>query len=611
MSVAYDKVRERLREAHLIARDGGEQLTARCPAHDDRNPSLSVRGIEGQVLMYCHAGCETRDIAAALALQMSDLFDDPRGAIYRYPGGRIVRRTPDKSFPQSGDKSDGSLYRSDRIGDVQTVYVTEGEKDVLAAEAAGAVAVCPAMGAGKASKFDWQPLKSRHVVVVADKDDVGRKHAVDVSKQLNGIAASVRIVEAATGKDLADHIASGGTLDDLVMCEPEVETPARVARITWAAQIEPEPVVWAWKPNGAGRIPAGSLCVAAGREGTGKSSFGIWMAAQITRGALPGSFCGKPRRVFYVAVEDSWRHTLVPRLIAAGADLSMVGRLEVVSGFDDDELILSLPHDNALLENTIRQHSAAAVFIDPLMSVIGERIDTHRERDVRSALDPLAKIADRTSAVILGIAHFSKSSGTDAASLITGSGAFKNVPRSAFGFARDEADEDGGRVMTQVKNSLGRDDLPSLAYTIEGREIETPKGVTQTGKFVFLGESDRSVSDVLRDSRNGPDDEDERTEAAAWLTDYLIDSGGEVRANDVIKAGAAAGYSIHVLKRAKKKINAHSTKSGNAWVWQLDVTAPAKEGSAKGAREREPDASALAPLTAPLSDTTLRSGSAA
>lgn len=132
-------------------------------------------------------------------------------------------------------------------------------------------------------------------------------------------------------------------------------------------------------------------------------------------------------------------------MIATGADLSKVGRFEVVS-VDDDELTLSLPHDNTLLENEIREHGAALVVIDPLMSVIGERIDTHREREVRSALDPLARIADRTGCVILGIAHFNKGSGTDAASLITGSGAFKNVPRSVFGFACDDADDNGGRA---------------------------------------------------------------------------------------------------------------------------------------------------------------------
>jgi RecA-family ATPase len=239
--------------------------------------------------------------------------------------------------------------------------------------------------------------------------------------------------------------------------------------------------------------------VAAGREGTGKSSFGIWLAAQITRGLLPGSFYGSPRRVFYVAVEDSWKYTLVPRLLAAGADLDRIGRFGVVSEVGD-ELTLSLPSDNSRLEAEMTRHGVALVVIDPLMSVIGAKIDTHRERDVRTALDPLAKLADRTGSVVLGIAHFNKGGGTDAASLITGSGAFKNVPRSVFGFARDEADDDGGRVMSQVKNSLGRDDLPSLSYLIESAEVETKKGVATTGRFVFTGESERSVAEVLRES---------------------------------------------------------------------------------------------------------------
>ena len=91
--------------------------------------------------------------------------------------------------------------------------------------------------------------------------------------------------------------------------------------LTPASEIEPEPVVWAWEDDGAGRIPAGSLGLFAGREGTGKSSFLIWLSAQITKGTLPGSFKGGPRGVIYVAVEDSWKYTIVPRLMAAGADL--------------------------------------------------------------------------------------------------------------------------------------------------------------------------------------------------------------------------------------------------------------------------------------------------
>lgn len=354
---------------------------------------------------------------------------------------------------------------------------------------------------------------------------------------------------------------------------PDDPAPYRQARITWASTIEPAPVIWAWQPDGDGRIPAGSLSVAAGREGTGKSSFGIWLAAQITRGSLPGSFHGTPRAVFYVAVEDSWRHTLVPRLIAAGADLERVGRFEVVTD-DGDDVVLSLPHDNSLLESAIDTHGVALTVIDPLMSVIGAKIDTHRERDVRTALDPLAKMADRTGSVLLGIAHFNKGAGSDAASLITGSGAFKNVPRSVFGFARDESDDNGGRVMSQVKNSLGRDDLPSLGYAIESFDVPTRTGTATTGRFVLTGTSERSVADILRDARGDSDDNDDRREIDRWLFDYLTSENGSALAAEIQRDGRSQGYSESAIKRARKRIGAASNRQGfgkgsKVW-WTID-----------------------------------------
>jgi AAA domain len=333
---------------------------------------------------------------------------------------------------------------------------------------------------------------------------------------------------------------------------------ARRARITWASEIEPQPVVWAWRVDDHGRIPAGSLSIAAGREGTGKSSFGIWQSAQITNGLLPGSFFGAPRRVLYVAIEDSWKYTLVPRLIAAGADLSKVGRFEVVT-IDEEEVTLSLPLDNSLLEREIVEHEIALVVIDPIMSVISDRIDTHITRDVRRALDPLAKMADRTGAVILGIAHFNKASGTDAATLLSGSHAFRDVPRLLFGFARD--DSDGTRAMTQVKNSLGRDDLPSLSYSIETVVVDTKLGPAETGKFAFTGESDRSVADVLRESRSDGGDPEERRDAASWIKAYLAEAGGTALVKDVLAAGKVVGYAEQTLKNARRKV-ADTDRSG-------------------------------------------------
>lgn len=71
----------------LIARlegvkKSGKGYVARCPAHEDRTPSLSLReGDDGRVLLHCHGGCTTDAVVAALGLSMADLFppsDKPR-----------------------------------------------------------------------------------------------------------------------------------------------------------------------------------------------------------------------------------------------------------------------------------------------------------------------------------------------------------------------------------------------------------------------------------------------------------------------------------------------------------------------------------------------------
>jgi RecA-family ATPase len=262
--------------------------------------------------------------------------------------------------------------------------------------------------------------------------------------------------------------------------------------------------------------------------------------------------------------------------MAAGADRGKVGRFEVVT-VEGDEVTLSLPLDNALLERTIIDNQIAMVVIDPVMSVISDRIDTHVTRDVRRALDPLAKIADRTGCVIFGIAHFNKTSGTDAASLLSGSHAFRDVPRSLFGFARDDS-EGAARVMTQVKNSLGRDDLPSLSYKMDAAVVTTKFGPAETAKFVFTGESERSVADVLRDSRHDSEEMAERRSAATWIKEYLKAAGGKAKVRKVLAAGKEAGYSEQTLKNARRKV-ADTSQSGfgedvvHFWTLRPDTAA--------------------------------------
>jgi 5S rRNA maturation endonuclease (ribonuclease M5) len=241
---AYERLREALSAAGSTVVDNGHgQLRAQCPAHEDRKPSLSVRAVEGSVLLYCHAGCDVDQILDQLGWEPADLFDNRRHVDYHYPGGRVVRRLPDKQFPQRGNKSDRSLFHADRIGDAEDVLVVEGEKDVHAAEAVGAAAVCAAMGAGKAHLADWSALAGKRVTVVPDADEAGRKHAEQVATLLHQAgAASVQIARTAVGKDLADHIAAGKTIAELEAvvapdpAEAAIEYKMAALRITREAQ---------------------------------------------------------------------------------------------------------------------------------------------------------------------------------------------------------------------------------------------------------------------------------------------------------------------------------------------------------------------------------------
>jgi putative DNA primase/helicase len=71
-----DRVVERLKDARVH----NGYLMALCPAHDDREPSLSLKeGDDGRVLIKCHAGCTTENIVEAIGLEMHDLFDEKEG----------------------------------------------------------------------------------------------------------------------------------------------------------------------------------------------------------------------------------------------------------------------------------------------------------------------------------------------------------------------------------------------------------------------------------------------------------------------------------------------------------------------------------------------------
>ncbi len=115
------------------------------------------------------------------------------------------------------------------------VYKCEGEKDSDAVntadpDRAGAfIATTNPGGAGKWKPEYGEVLRGARVCIVADKDEAGRRDALEIRDRLRGIASSVEIREAATGKDAADHLAAGHTLEELRLVDSCKEATAASA----------------------------------------------------------------------------------------------------------------------------------------------------------------------------------------------------------------------------------------------------------------------------------------------------------------------------------------------------------------------------------------------
>lgn len=362
----------------------------------------------------------------------------------------------------------------------------------------------------------------------------------------------------------------------------------RTLQLTPASAIRPRPVVWLWDD----RLALGALSLLAGREGIGKSTVAYWLAARITRGQLDGAAHGKARGVLIAATEDSWEHTIVPRLIAADADLDRVFRVEVRTA-DNIHVGLSLPHDIHSLEAAAAATDAALLLLDPLMSRLGEQ-DTHKDSDVRIALEPLVAVADRTRMAVLGIMHHNKSGSTDPLQLVMGSKAFTAVARAVHTVVIDPDNEtEQRRLFGTPKNNLGRTDLPTLTFSIASVAVRTDEGTAWTGGLAWGADLEESIGSVM--GRTQDTDRSATSEAAEWLEDVL--SNGITASSAVKDQARKVAISVDALKRACKRPGVVVTSEGfpRRTYWELPEHAQSVR-SPRGEQLTTPTAPTIAPL---------------
>lgn len=491
---------------HLhVMRRRGDTASALCPAHEDRQASLSIsRGDDVDVVLHCHAGCTPEAVCTALGVSLGELTGREPHLVceyeYRTAEGvlaYVVERWSPKTFrPRLIDgtygrprAADELLYNLPRVTWAKSngapVYVVEGERDVETCAEHDVVATTAMSGASQA----WLPqfseaLAGADVVIVADADQPGRARARRLVDELQPYARTVRAVVPRYGKDITDHLLAGYSLDLLNPLAAETG----LVRYGFG-NIASQPIDWAWK----GWLPAGMFTIVEGDPGDGKSTLTADLAARWSTGmpmpdGTPNPF-GKPVKVGMMSSEDDPGRIIKPRLIGAGANPNNVIYIEGVPDGAQYVRHLDLELDVDALHDAIVADRLSVVLLDPLMAYLGNT-RTNLDNEVRRVLGPLRIIAEETGCAIIAVRHLRKSGGK-AVYAGGGSIAFTGFSRVVLVVGRNPHDAEQ-RVLAQTKNNLAAIQT-SLAYRI----VEDTTGFISAPRLIWEGESELMAVDLL------------------------------------------------------------------------------------------------------------------
>lgn len=335
----------------------------------------------------------------------------------------------------------------------------------------------------------------------------------------------------------------------------------RTVQLRRASDIVPQAITWLWDDW----LPAGKLTILAGTAGTGKTTLALGLAATLTSGGdwPDGKPCKKIGNALVWSSEDNPDDTLVPRLIASGADVS---RCYFIDGISENGQ--SVPFDPA--QDIIELHNAAEkiggvslLIIDPIVSAISG--DMHRANDVRRSLQAVVDFAEVHGCAVIGITHFAKGgAGKSPQDRVIGSQAFGALARMVLVAAKEE---DGTkRVLARAKSNIAPDD-GGVAYRLD---LTTIGGGIEATHVAWDGVIQGTAREILGEVEHDESDEgNEKADAESFLRDLL--AAGPVPTKQVKADVDGAGYSWATIRRAQKSLGVVAVKGGmtEGWKWKL------------------------------------------
>jgi hypothetical protein len=421
--------------------------------------------------------------------------------------------------------------------------------------------------------------------VVRESDDAGEQFVENVARRLAELnwRGELRVVRLGTAKDPSnlhcqdpDRFAQRWQ-EAIKAAEPLAVTKAEGGGLatTCLTGMQPEPVDWL-VPD---LLPLGKLTLFAGDGGHGKSLLTLGLSTAVTTGrpAFGLDYSPPPPGdVLLVSCEDDFADTVLPRLIAMGADLARCRRVDGSIGPDGKVAPFSLLHFNNVEAELTRRPEVRLIVIDPAGAYIGNTgIDDHKDSQLRALLGPLAEVAARRAVCVVLVKHLNRNTAVKAVNRVMGSAGYVNTVRAAFLVAPDPDDEDR-RLFLPMKSNLSPsragfafrpqalpegEALQALARFPKIKVEDRDRLIKQLFRLEFLGPVDTDPDEALTEAARKDRGPTRVEKCAEWLESYL--QGGAKSSRDIEAAARGAGFTVDNLIRAKRELRAKGLQHSN------------------------------------------------
>lgn len=560
---------------------GNGQYTARCPAHDDHNSSLSIAEGDKGIVIHCHTGCDTMAVAQSIGLRMSDLFQDSTKTTalsicktvattryeYRRADGTLayIKERYDKEngskvcafYKPDGSKGVKGIMREpynlpNIINCSYLVYFVEGEKcaDILTKHDM----VATTLDGGSNSVWHEhynEYFKGKKIVVLPDHDQAGEKYALNIANRLYGIAGQVYILNLPGLKekeDIYDWLKAGRTIKELAELTqscPEYKPIAvdsqkgspLLSCFKTLDEFEEEEATWLiprWFPDG-------QITLMAADGGIGKTTLWCNIIAALSNGSScildPPEYERPPIRVAFMTTEDSVRKKLKRKLRLAGANMKNVISPDFLA--DKEGLLRNLKFGSHELSDFVKHFRPALCVFDPVQGFIPPDINMGSRNAMRDCMAPLISLGEECGTTFLVVCHTNKRKGAYGRDRIADSADLWDISRSVLmaGFTEEQKI----RYLSNEKNNYS-ELQQTLLFSIDS-----------SGQAQRAGASWKRDREYMQDSsvaKSAP----KREDCKGFILHALDEAGGTLLSKELEEKAQEAGYSYKTLRSAKDEL---------------------------------------------------------